>query len=371
MTAEFSSGAPAGSFPHAGLTETVGRGDPAGTTERGVRADTACTGQSARFDRISRGKEVIAVEIEGLRQVMANIGPEFARAVDILASVKGRVIVSGIGKSGLVGRKIAATLSSTGTPAFFMHPVEGAHGDLGSVQPGDAVIALSYSGKSAELNAILPVLRSLGASIIAITSDMESPSAKLADVVLNVSIPREACPMNLAPTSSTTATLALGDALAVCLIEMKQFTRNDFKRYHPAGALGERLRLSVFDIMCTEDIPTVSENASRHDALTALDRGGFGAVLVLDAQGAVTGILTDGDVRRAVCRGDFQRDGSVSEIMTKNPRSARTDQSAAELIDIMEEKKITVLPVTDASRRLLGVVHMHDLLGKGKVRFAE
>ena len=323
----------------------------------------------------TRGREVLDIEIEGLESVRKRIGPAFAEAVGLLAVSTGRVLVTGIGKSGLVGRKIAATLSSTGTPAYFMHPVEGAHGDLGAVQRGDVAIAISYSGRSQELNAILPALRTLGVTIIAITAGTDSPLAALADVVLDVTVPREACPMNLAPTSSTTATLALGDALAVCLIEVKEFTQSDFKRVHPGGAIGERLRLSVAEVMRRENIPTVPASASQAEAMHTLDQGRLGTVIILDntkepALGRMAGILTDGDIRRAACRGTLDPKSPVTAIMTQNPRSASLENSAAELIDIMEEKMITVLPVLDDDGRLVGVVHMHDLLGKGSVKFA-
>ncbi|MDR1360126.1 MAG: KpsF/GutQ family sugar-phosphate isomerase [Deltaproteobacteria bacterium] len=318
---------------------------------------------------IERGQEVLEVEEEGLRSVRQRLGPSFAAAVGRLTS-GGRVIVTGIGKSGLVGRKIAATFSSTGTPAFFLHPVEGAHGDLGAVQPGDVVLALSYSGRSRELNAILPAVRSLGATIIALTSGLDSPLAALADIVLDATVPREACPMNLAPTSSTTAALALGDALAVCLMEFKNFTPADFQRFHPGGALGERLRLNVAEIMRTGDIPSIPSTALLGEALNALNEGGLGAVVILEGGGAVCGILTDGDVRRCFCRGGLDRLLPVTAAMTENPRLARPENSVAELMDLMERKMITVLPVVDERRMLAGIVHLHDLLGKGQVAFA-
>ncbi|MDR2076999.1 MAG: KpsF/GutQ family sugar-phosphate isomerase [Desulfovibrio sp.] len=319
---------------------------------------------------IERGRQVLEVEEEGLRSVRDHLGPSFAAAVGRLAAGGGRVIVTGIGKSGLVGRKIAATFSSTGTPAFFLHPVEGAHGDLGAVQPGDVVLAISYSGRSRELTAILPALRGLGTTIIALTARPDSPLAALADIVLDAAVPREACPMNLAPTSSSTAALALGDALAVCLMECKNFTPADFQRFHPGGALGERLRLSVAELMRTGDIPVVPASALLDQALTVLNAGGLGAVVILGADGAVEGILTDGDVRRWLCRGSADLRTPVAAVMTKNPRLARPENSVAEIMDIMEQKTITVLPVVDEGRRLAGIVHLHDLLGKGQIAFA-
>lgn len=321
-------------------------------------------------DWIARGREVIGIEMEALESVRARLGESFAEAVSLLRACTGRVAVTGIGKSGLVGRKIAATLSSTGTPAYFLHPVEGAHGDLGAVRQGDVIIAISNSGNTDELNAILPALRSLGASVIAVTGGADSPLAALADVTLDAFVPREACAMNLVPTSSTTAALALGDALAVCLMEAKAFTSGDFRRFHPGGALGQRLSLSVADLMHTARIPLARDAVPLREALKILDSGGFGAVILTNEQDRLSGILTDGDVRRLLCRGLANMDRPTAEVMTANPRSASRGMSAAELMDSMEQKGITVLPVTRADGSVEGVVHMHDLLGKGRIRFA-
>ena len=324
----------------------------------------------ASHDWTQRAREVFTTEIEGLEAVRARLGDAFARAVDILSGCKGRVVVTGLGKSGLVGRKIAATFSSTGTPAFFLHPVEGAHGDLGSIRDGDVVIAISYSGKTEEVVALLPALRSLGAKLIAIVGDPASPMARMADVPLDVAIPREACPLDLAPTSSTTATLAMGDALAVCLMEAKSFTSDDFKRFHPGGNLGQRLRLKISEVMHTQNLPVVLETATLAATLSVQDAGGLGAALVTDADGKLTGILTDGDVRRHVTRKEPDMSVPVASLMTKNPSHGRADNSVAELLDLMEQKAITVLPVTKEDGTLLGVIHLHDLLGKGTVHFS-
>ena len=319
---------------------------------------------------IERGKEVLGIEMDGLDNVREHLGPSFSDAVNMLAACTGRVAITGIGKSGLVGRKIAATLSSTGTPAYFLHPVEGAHGDLGSVREGDVIVAISYSGLTDELNALLPALRSLGARVIAITSGLRSPLAELSDVVIDCTIPREACPMNLAPTSSTTATLAIGDALAVCLIDIKSFTAKDFRRYHPGGALGQHLSLLVEDIMHTDNVPLAEDASSLKDALSVLDNSGYGAVILINSDSRLTGILTDGDVRRLLCRGGPDLLQPVSGVMTRNPRHATADMSAAQLLDIMEQKAITVLPVVREDNSVAGIVHMHDLLGKGRFTFA-
>jgi arabinose-5-phosphate isomerase len=315
-------------------------------------------------------KETFDIELEGLEHVKVRLGESFSRAVEILAACKGRVIITGLGKSGLVGRKIAATLSSTGTASFFLHPVEGQHGDLGSIRDDDAVIAISYSGKTDELNAILPVLRSFGVKIVAITGGMDSPLASLADVTLNVGVPREACPMNLAPTTSTTATLAMGDALAVCLIEAKSFTKKDFKRVHPGGALGQRLRESVGELM-HKAAPTTPLMSDFGRAVADVHNGGLGATLIVDEAGKALGIITDGDIRRSLLNGGIDASRAVAEVMTPKFRHARPEMSVADVLNIMEDHAITVLPVLDGNGVVQGIIHMHDLLGKGDIKFGE
>lgn len=315
------------------------------------------------------GRRVLETEAEGLLHVCGKLDASFARAVEILLACKGRVAVTGVGKSGLVGRKIAATLSSTGTPAFYLHPTEALHGDLGAVRDGDVVIAISYSGKSLELKSILPSLRSMGAVIVAITGGLSSPLAELADIVIDGGVLREACPLELAPTTSTTAALAVGDALALCLIEARQFTADDFKLFHPGGALGQRLGLSVKNIM-HESVPLSSVMDPVEKALGILDDGGLGAVVLTDGQGRLAGIITDGDVRRAVCRNLLKEGVEAASVMTPAPRYATPGQSVAEVMDLMEQKSITVLPVVDENMHPVGVVHLHDILGKGQISFA-
>lgn len=319
---------------------------------------------------INLGKEVLQVEMEGLAAVSQRIGASFADAVSLLVSCEGRVAVTGLGKSGLVGRKIAATLSSTGTPAYFMHPVEGAHGDLGSIVERDVVIAISNSGKTAELLAIIPPLRQIGARIIALVGCPQSPLGNLADVLVDVSVPREACNLNLAPTTSTTVTLAVGDAMAVCLSKAKDFTEADFKRFHPGGFLGQRLKMRAVELMRTDDLPVASEDSSLGEAISVLERGNMGSVVVVDGSKRLVGIVTDGDVRRQVAHDTFNRFAPVTTVMTHNPRSGKADDSVAELLDLMESKAITVLPIVDDELRLVGLLHLHDLLGKGQFRFS-
>ena len=321
-------------------------------------------------DWLALARETIDIEISGLTRLRDELDDGFVEALEMMAGCTGRVVVTGLGKSGLVGRKIAATLSSTGTPAFFLHPVEGAHGDLGMLRPEDVCLAISNSGNTDELNAILPAIGASGVRIIAMTGKPASPMGRMADVVIDVSVEREACTLNLAPTASTTATLVAGDALAVCLIEWKAFKEEDFKRRHPGGALGQRLGLCVGDLMHTGDLPAMGVDAPWAEALAALTRGGLGALAVVDEAGMLAGILTDGDVRRALVSGAPQAGDPVSRYMTVAPSCSRPGASAAEVLDLMEEKAITVVPIVDEGGRLAGMIHLHDLLGKGLLKFS-
>src|SRR6056297_1590871 len=271
-------------------------------------------------DWLALARQVLDIEIQGIREVEGNLGQEFVRALETLASCSGRVVVTGLGKSGLVGRKIAATLSSTGTPAYFLHPVEGIHGDLGMIREGDVVLALSNSGETDELNNILPTLQSLGTKIISLTGNLHSTMAALSDIIICTSVSREACTLGLAPTASTTATLALGDALAVGLIEWNSFGKDDFRKYHPGGELGRRLSLTIDELMHTGNVPTVQSGFSLKTALDVLDQGGLGTVVVLGQRQELVGILTDGDVRRLLCHCLFSLQDPVDKYMTHKPR---------------------------------------------------
>jgi arabinose-5-phosphate isomerase len=333
---------------------------------------TLCTSLSPfKGDWLRLAQEVFAIEIQGLEAARDALDDDFVRALTCMAECSGRVVISGIGKSGLVGRKIAATLSSTGTPSFFLHPVEGAHGDMGMIRREDVVVVISNSGETDELNAILPSLRSLAGKIIGLTGNRNSTMARFCDAVISTHVPREACPLGLAPTASTTATLAVGDALAVCLIEWKSFEADDFKKYHPGGALGQRLSQPVTGLMHVSDLPVCAQGASLQEALTVLNRGGLGMVVLVDGQNRLVGILTDGDVRRLLCAGIPDMNGPVAGVMTGNPRTGSPEQTAAQVLDMLEQSEVTVLPIVDGDRRLLGMVHLHDLLGKGKVKFSE
>jgi arabinose-5-phosphate isomerase len=316
-------------------------------------------------------RRAMDIEIEGLKAVREQLDGGFSEALDAMAACTGRVVITGVGKSGLVGRKIAATLSSTGTPSFFLHPVEGAHGDMGMIRDEDVVLAISNSGNTDEVNAIIPTLKSLGATVIALTGGADSLMAELADITILAHVPREACPIGLAPTSSTTAHLVVGDALAVCLMERKKFTQKDFKRFHPGGSLGQRLSLCVEELMHEEDLPVVRSGATLAGALSRLHEGGLGLVAVLGDSDRLLGVLTDGDVRRIVVSGVYDADAPVDDVMTSSPRSVTVGESSAHVLDLMEASQITVLPVVREDGILAGLVHLHDLLGKGKLKFSQ
>ncbi|WP_438273530.1 KpsF/GutQ family sugar-phosphate isomerase [Zhongshania arctica] len=306
------------------------------------------------------------MERDAVSVLADRIDESFERACNILLSCKGRVVVTGMGKSGHIGNKIAATLASTGTPAFFVHPGEASHGDLGMITAGDVVIALSNSGTTAELITILPLLKLLAVPVIALTGNPASELAITADVHLNVGVKEEACPLNLAPTSSTTVTLVMGDALAIALLEARGFTANDFAMSHPGGALGRRLLLKIDTIMHTgESIPSVQLGCALSRALLEMSSKGLGMTAVVDAKGALIGIFTDGDLRRAIDRGIDIHSSPIDDIMTRNCRTIRPGTMAAEALRIMEDNKITVLVAVDADHKPVGVIHTHDLLKAG------
>jgi len=318
---------------------------------------------------IELAKEVLQVEAEGILAVRDRLGAEFGRAIDLIMACPSRLVVTGIGKSGLVGQKITATLNSTGTPSFFLHPVEAMHGDLGMVAATDVVLAISYSGETAELNSLLSSIAERRVPVIALTGGADSTLADFAAVTLNVSVPREACPLGLAPTTSTTATLALGDALAVALLKRKEFRAEDFRRNHPGGSLGERLKVAVSEVMLTgRQMPSVQENVSLLEALAVLNEKNLGAVMVTSPTGDLVGILTDGDVRRILIGGDPSK-LQLAEVMTRDPVVITDNLLAADALSLMQQHEITILAVIDQQNHLLGILHLHDLLGKGEFRF--
>jgi len=314
-------------------------------------------------------KEVLEIEAQGIMGLMDRIGPEFEKAVRLILRSKGRVILTGMGKSGLVARKISATLNSTGTPSLFMHPAEAIHGDLGMVTKDDVILSISNSGHTQEINRLLPIIKKMGAKIISFTGDLDSPMAKISDVVIDVGVEREACPMGLVPTASTTAVLAMGDALAVVLINLRQFSQKDFKRFHPGGSLGERLTTKVKEVMFTDDnIPVVFLGSRVADAIIEMDSKGIGATVIIDKDRRLAGILTDGDLRRALISHKNIHSMKVEDIMTPSPRTIDEDLSAAEALGIMELYGITHLVILDREKRLKGVIHLHDLLGREEFR---
>jgi arabinose-5-phosphate isomerase len=313
---------------------------------------------------------VLLTEEQGLAAVRERIGTEFVDAIETILASSGRLVITGIGKSGLIGQKISATLNSTGTPSFFLHPVEAMHGDLGMVMAGDVIVAISYSGETAELNSLLISLKKRGNKIIAMTGGSNSSLAVAADIVLDINIPKEACPLGLAPTTSTTATLAMGDALSVVLLNRKKFQAEDFRHNHPGGSLGQRLKVKVTEVMLRgEDIPIVHPQSSAIDSVTALNEKDAGVVLVIDDNNCVLGIVTDGDIRRCVVKKGGLLDSTAAELMTENPVTIGADYLAADALSIMQKYEITALPIVDDDKKLIGLLHLHNLLGKGEFRF--
>ena len=324
------------------------------------------TADPAALIRLAR--EVLETEASAITALIERLDGSFTDACRLMLACRGRVVVTGMGKSGHVANKIAATLASTGTPAFFVHPGEASHGDLGMITGDDLVLALSNSGETSELVTILPLIKRLGVKLIAFTGKPDSTLAKLADVHLDVSVAREACPLNLAPTASTTAALAMGDALAVALLEARGFTQDDFARSHPGGSLGRRLLLRVEDIMHKgESIPQVPEGTTLSKALMEMTRKGLGMTAIVDAKGHVAGIFTDGDLRRALDKRVDVHKALIDEVMTRNCTTASPEMLAGEALHIMESRKFNGLLVVGKGRELLGALNMHDLLRAGIV----
>lgn len=318
---------------------------------------------------IENARRVLEIEAQSIIALIDRIGLDFEKAVDMIMKAEGRVILTGMGKSGLVARKISATLNSTGTPSLFLHPAEAIHGDLGMVTSRDIVLALSNSGETSEIKTILPLLKKMGAQIIAFTGRTDSTMAQMSDVVVDVGVEREACPMGLAPTASTTATLAMGDAMAVALINRRRFNMQDFKRFHPGGSLGERLAIKVKEVMLTGDhLPAVAIGSTVMEAINEINAKRVGATLVLDGNQHVRGIMTDGDLRRGLIKFFSVHDKKVEDLMSPSPRTICEDQTAAEALGMMEFHSITHLVILDRHGRLRGMVHLHDLLGREEFR---
>ena len=312
---------------------------------------------------IEQAKEVIRIEADGLLSLLDQIGPDFEKTITMIMDCSSRVIITGIGKSGIVAQKIAATLSSTGTASFFLHPVEAMHGDLGIVDQRDVVIAISYSGETPELNLLLTGLRERHVSIVAMTGKTNSTLARMADAVISVSVPKEACPLGLAPTASTTAALAMGDALAVVLLGRKKFKESDFRRFHPGGSLGERLKVKVSEVMLTgEQVPVVAKEATLRSTVEVLNQKNLGAVLIVDSKGKLVGIFTDGDIRRLITKSLDLDHKKAADEMTMDPKTIAMDLLAADALSVMQEHEITALPVIDDKGSLKGIMSTRDLL---------
>ena len=315
-------------------------------------------------------REVLRIEAEGLFSLIPKLDARFVQAVNLIFKAKGRLILTGVGKSGLVARKLVATFNSTGTPSIFLHPVEAMHGDLGMVSRDDVVLALSNSGETRELTILLPSLKRLQVPVIAFTGRLNSSLGLSSQVVLDTGVPREACPLGLAPTASTTAMLAMGDALAVVLLSRRGFQAADFRRFHPGGSLGERLSVAIAEVMLTGDrMPLVSGDDPLELAIREMDAKKLGAALVTDRSGTLKGIITDGDLRRALTRSGNILEKKVREIMTARPRTIGPEALASQALELMEHHSITLLPVVDEDRRVVGVIHLHDLLGRGEFKF--
>jgi len=333
---------------------------------RNLNAEPNPTMMSGANLTIQEGKTILQQEANALRAMSERLDENFVKAVELLLASKSKIIISGMGKSGIIGQKIAATLSSTGTTAVFMHPAEAAHGDLGVVCKGDTVICLSKSGMTEELNFIIPALRERDATIIAFTGNPRSYLGMNADVVLDVGVDQEACPYDLAPTTSTTAMLAMGDALAICLMKKKNFTDLEFALTHPKGSLGKQLTMRVGDVMASGDaLPLVSENATLSDLILEITSKRYGVSGVVDGDGKLTGIFTDGDLRRLVQTGESFLDKKAAEVMTPNPKTVLADLKAKECLELLETWRITQLMVCDNEQRPVGIVHIHDLVTLG------
>jgi arabinose-5-phosphate isomerase len=320
---------------------------------------------------IEQAIEVLQIEANGILSLAERIDDRFIEMVELICSAKGRLIVSGIGKSGTVGQKIVGTLNSTGTRALFLHPVEAMHGDLGMVSQDDILLALSNSGETVELNMLIPNIKNIGCKVIGFTGNLQSTLAANSDIVIDVGVEKEACPMGLVPTASTTALLAMGDALAITLINKNRFKSSDFLKVHPSGYLGHRLACNVGSLMLKgEDVPCVGEGTGMEEAVAEINRLQLGVTLVTEnSKNALVGIITDGDIRRLIAEKQPIFDLKVEDVMSKNPHSLGLESPAYDALNIMEHHQITVLPITNAKKIILGILHLHDILGKGEFKF--
>ena len=319
---------------------------------------------------LNQAKEVLHIEADGIAGVIDRLDESFVKMVNLIHASKGRVIVTGIGKSGIVARKIVATLNSTGTRSLFLHPVEAMHGDLGMVSSDDVIIALSNSGETDELNMLIPSLKKIGCPLIAFTGQLDSALGRQSDIVIDAGVDREACPLGLAPTASTTALLAVGDALAVTLIRKRNFKASDFRQCHPGGSLGQRLSLKIREIMFTgKNIPKVNKGQTMRHAIQEMNRLQLGATLVVEKEDLLVGIITDGDIRRHLLTQESIYERRVEEVMTRRPKTLGPDTLASQALSLMEKNQITVLPIVNPIQKVRGILHLHDILGKGAFKF--
>jgi arabinose-5-phosphate isomerase len=315
---------------------------------------------------IKTAQETLRIEADALYQAAARLDQNFLDTIEVILQTKGKLIITGVGKSGLVGAKMAATFASTGTSSFFLHPTEALHGDLGMISKGDTLLAISSSGESEELTKILPHIKRFNIPLIGLTSDPLSSLGKYSDVVMDISVEREACPLGIAPTSSTTLTMALGDALAVALMEHRGFKEQDFASFHPGGALGKKLFIKIKDLVRSDNLPIINTQTTLKDAVVAMSEGKLGTVLIVDESEQFVAILSDGDLRRALMSKDFSLEHLAIDYASKNPKSyTNTELLASDALEIIENDRIQVLPITNEKKKIIGVLHIHDLINAG------
>lgn len=311
-------------------------------------------------------QETLNIEAAALINASKNINDVFDKAVELILSCKGKLIITGVGKSGLIGAKMAATFASTGTPSFFLHPTEALHGDLGMIGKEDAVLAISYSGESEELSSILPHIKRFGTPLIGMTKNASSTLGQHSDLVIDIIVEKEACPLDIAPTSSTTLTLAMGDALAVCLMRARDFKKSDFASFHPGGALGKKLFVKVSNLMRTDNLPIVSKDTKVKDAILEISQGRLGTVLVTDEDDRLVALVSDGDIRRALLKEDFSLEHNILDYATLEPMTCEDENMlASDALVLIEDKKIQLLVITDKNKKIKGVLHIHTLIEKG------
>lgn len=311
-------------------------------------------------------QETLNIEASALLNASKNLDNVFDKAVELILSCKGKLIVTGVGKSGLIGAKMAATFASTGTPSFFLHPTEALHGDLGMIGKDDIVLAISYSGESEELSSILPHIKRFGTPLIGMTKNSSSSLGQQSDLVINIVVEKEACPLDIAPTSSTTLTLAMGDALAVCLMKAKDFKKSDFASFHPGGALGKKLFVKVSNLMRSDNLPIVKKDTKVKDAIIQISQGRIGTVLVTDKEDKLVALVSDGDIRRALLKDDFSLEHNILDYATLNPMTCEDENMlASDALVLIEENKIQLLVITDKNKKIKGVLHIHTLIEKG------